>query len=142
MKHEGTTRQPFAYNGRDGVQIDINGLYTMRARYYNPDIKRFMNRDALRGKVSLGLNMNRFAHVNGNPVTFVDPLGLDAIQAGKSKGTGKEYKKYKFVEYNGTTRVNGEERDISRRVFQRVDIDYKRIDPDTGKTNFQLMKKR
>ncbi|MFI2857643.1 RHS repeat domain-containing protein [Paenibacillus sp. JSM ZJ436] len=89
VKHEGTTRQPFAYNGRDGVQTDINGLYTMRARYYNPDIKRFMNRDVLRREVSLGLSMNRFAYVNGNPVTCVDPLGLDAIQAGMSKGTGK-----------------------------------------------------
>ncbi|MEK9197861.1 HNH/ENDO VII family nuclease [Ureibacillus sp. FSL E2-3493] len=57
------------------------------------------------------------------------------------KGTGEEYKNYKAVEYTGTTKVNGEERDISRRVFQRIDIDYKRIDPDTGMTNFQLMKK-
>lgn len=57
------------------------------------------------------------------------------------KGTGKEYKNYKAVEYTGTTKVNGDERDISRRVFQRIDIDYKRIDPDTGMTNFQLMKK-
>ncbi|WP_218831307.1 hypothetical protein [Bacillus sp. 7894-2] len=45
------------------------------------------------------------------------------------KGTGKYYKNYKSVEYTGTTKVNGEERDISRRVFQRIDIDYKRIDP-------------
>ncbi|MBO2946237.1 AHH domain-containing protein [Paenibacillus sp. F411] len=97
VKHEGTTRQPFAYNGRDGVQTDINGLYYMRARYYNPDIKRFMNRDVLRGEVSLGLSMNRFAYVNGNPVTFVDPLGLDAIQAGKSKGTTKPLQKHHYA---------------------------------------------
>ncbi|MFB6468870.1 HNH/ENDO VII family nuclease [Cytobacillus sp. Hz8] len=58
-----------------------------------------------------------------------------------TKGTGKDYKNYKAVEYTGTTKINGEERDISRRVFQRIDIDYKRIDPDTGMTNFQLMKK-
>ncbi|ASV67810.1 T7SS effector LXG polymorphic toxin [Cytobacillus kochii] len=58
-----------------------------------------------------------------------------------SKGTGKDYKNYKDVEYTGTTKVNGIKRDISRRVFQRIDIDYKRIDPDTGMTNFQLMKK-
>ena len=57
------------------------------------------------------------------------------------KGTGKEYKNYKAVEYNGTTKVNSEERDISRRVFQRLDIEYKRLDPDTGLTNYQLMKK-
>ncbi|RIW34318.1 hypothetical protein D3H55_09955 [Bacillus salacetis] len=58
-----------------------------------------------------------------------------------TKGVGKEYKNYKYVEYTGITKINGEERDISRRVFQRIDIDYKRIDPDTGMTNFQLMKK-
>ncbi|MFB1052221.1 HNH/ENDO VII family nuclease [Paraliobacillus sp. JSM ZJ581] len=58
-----------------------------------------------------------------------------------TKSTGKEYKNYKAVEYTGTTKVNGEVRDISRRVFQRIDIDYKRIDPDSGMTNFQLMKK-
>ncbi|MBJ8201267.1 HNH/ENDO VII family nuclease [Bacillus cereus] len=58
-----------------------------------------------------------------------------------AKGTGKEYKNYKDVEYTGTTKVNGEVRDISRRVFQRLDIDYMRIDPKTGMTNLQLMKK-
>ncbi|MEK5139214.1 HNH/ENDO VII family nuclease [Priestia sp. FSL W8-0001] len=57
------------------------------------------------------------------------------------KGTGKEYKNYKDVEHTGTTKVNGEVRDISRRVFQRLDIDYMRIDPKTGMTNLQLMKK-
>ncbi|WP_347709291.1 HNH/ENDO VII family nuclease [Bacillus sp. FJAT-47783] len=59
---------------------------------------------------------------------------------GFGKGTEKEYKNYKAVEYTGTTKVNGEVRDISRRVFQRLDIDYKRVDPKTGKTNYQLMK--
>ncbi|MFK4315526.1 hypothetical protein ABH953_004351 [Bacillus sp. RC236] len=63
----------------------------------------------------------------------------DAYQL--AKGTGKEYKNYKDVEYIGTTKVNGEVRDISRRVFQRLDIDYMRIDPKTGMTNLQLMKK-
>ncbi|WP_350019954.1 HNH/ENDO VII family nuclease [Priestia flexa] len=58
-----------------------------------------------------------------------------------AEGTGKEYKNYKDVEYTGTTKVNGEVRDISRRVFQRLDIDYMRIDPKTGMTNLQLMKK-
>jgi len=57
------------------------------------------------------------------------------------KGTGKEYKNYKAVEYKGTTKVNSEVKDISRRVFQRLDIDYKSIDSDTGLTNYQLMKK-
>ncbi|EIT87216.1 YobL, partial [Fictibacillus macauensis ZFHKF-1] len=65
----------------------------------------------------------------------------DFFKKRKVKGTGKEYKNYKDVEYTGRTKVNGEVRDISRRVFQRLDIDYMRIDPKTGKTNLQLMKK-
>ncbi|RFA37132.1 hypothetical protein CAI16_02785 [Virgibacillus dokdonensis] len=59
----------------------------------------------------------------------------------ETKGTGKEYKNYKAVEYNGITTINGKVRDTSRRIYQRIDIDYKRRDPKTGKTNYQLMKK-
>src|SRR5699024_12539210 len=49
-------------------------------------------------------------------------------------------KNYKAVEYNGTTKINGEVRDTSRRVYQRLDIAYERVDPRTGKSNYQLMK--
>ncbi|MDQ7862734.1 HNH/ENDO VII family nuclease [Peribacillus frigoritolerans] len=30
---------------------------------------------------------------------------------------------------------------LAEEFFQRLDIDYKRVDPDTGLTNYQLMKK-
>ena len=73
-------------------------------------------------------------------VKWISPKKVESVSV-SGKGTGKEYKNYKDVEYTGTTKVNGEVRDISRRVFQRLDIDYKRIDPDSGMTYFQLMKK-
>jgi RHS repeat-associated protein len=57
---------------------DSNGLYYMRARYYNPDIRRFINRDVVQGTIGNGLSLNRFAYVNGNPVSYVDPFGLSA----------------------------------------------------------------
>jgi len=76
VKHTGTTATPFLYNGRDGVMTDANGLYYMRARYYNPEIKRFVNQDVLRGKVASGQSLNRYAYVSGQPVSYVDPLGL------------------------------------------------------------------
>ncbi|NGZ77920.1 RHS repeat-associated core domain-containing protein [Saccharibacillus alkalitolerans] len=79
LSHEGATNQPFQYNGRDGVQTDANGLYQMRARYYNPEIKRFVNRDVLSGSIGSGLTMNRYAYVNGNPVSYIDPFGLSAV---------------------------------------------------------------
>lgn len=89
-KHEGTTQQPFCYNGRDGVMTDPNGLYYMRARYYHPGLKRFLNRDVLRGDIIEGQTFNRFAYVNGDPVGFIDPLGL--MRCSKGAGKGKPQK--------------------------------------------------
>ncbi|SFE97202.1 RHS repeat-associated core domain-containing protein [Paenibacillus algorifonticola] len=85
--HEGTTRQPFCYNGRDGVMTDPNGLYYMRARYYHTGIKRFLNRDVLRGSIVEGQTFNRFGYVNGDPVSFIDPFGLNKNSSCKD-GTG------------------------------------------------------
>ncbi|WP_254844012.1 HNH/ENDO VII family nuclease [Virgibacillus dokdonensis] len=76
-------------------------------------------------------------HVNPQMVNMENSGGKRV----ETKGTGKEYKNYKAVEYNGTTTINGKVRDTSRRVYQRIDIDYKRRDPKTGKSNYQLMKK-
>ncbi|MEW6574484.1 MAG: RHS repeat-associated core domain-containing protein [Bacillota bacterium] len=72
----GSTSTPFLYNGRDGVMTDENGLLYMRARYYNPEVRRFVNQDALLGDISDGQSMNRYAYVEGNPVKYVDPMGL------------------------------------------------------------------
>ncbi|BAH45435.1 hypothetical protein BBR47_44580 [Brevibacillus brevis NBRC 100599] len=83
--HEGRTKQPFCYNGRDGVMTDPNGLYYMRARYYHPGLKRFLNRDVLQGDMTDGQTFNRFAYVNGDPIGFIDPLGLMKCKDEKGK---------------------------------------------------------
>ncbi|WP_425622172.1 RHS repeat-associated core domain-containing protein [Desulforudis sp. Tu-874] len=76
--HEGTSGTPFLYNGRDGVMTDANGLYYMRARYYDPEIRRFTSKDVLVGRIEKVQSLNRYAYVKANPVLFVDPAGLDA----------------------------------------------------------------
>ncbi len=43
------------------------------------------------------------------------------------------------VNFVGSVKVDGETRDVSRRVYQRNDIDFEYVDPKTGKTNLQLM---
>ena len=58
----------FLYNGRYGVVTDENGLYYMRARYYNVDIKRFINQDVLEGSIATSPSLNRYAYCQGNPV--------------------------------------------------------------------------
>ncbi|MGG1688411.1 T7SS effector LXG polymorphic toxin [Pseudalkalibacillus sp. NRS-1564] len=89
------------------------------------------------------------AGVGDIPHNTVRDMGKDARETfhiisgkkdGSTKNKGKEYKNYKAVEYKGTTKINGKVKDTSRRVYQRIDIDYERVDPKTGKTNLQLMK--
>lgn len=75
---EGTYGQvAFLYNGQFGVASDDNGLYYMRARYYNIDIKRFVNQDVVTGSIERSSSLNRYAYVEGNPVSYIDPFGLE-----------------------------------------------------------------
>ena len=67
----------FLYNGQYGVMSDDNGLYYMRARYYNISIKRFINQDVLIGTIKDSQSLNRYAYVEGNPVTYLDPFGME-----------------------------------------------------------------
>ena len=68
----GDTATEFLYNGRDGVVTDPNGLYHMRARYYSPETRRFLNADP----IGFGGGTNWYAYVGGSPVMNVDPRGL------------------------------------------------------------------
>ena len=64
---------PFQYAGREN---DGTGLYYNRARYYSPTLQRFISQDP--SGLSAGVNM--YAYVDGNPVSFIDPLGLNPFQ--------------------------------------------------------------
>jgi RHS repeat-associated protein len=79
ISRTGTSKVIFGYNGRDGVVTDTNGLIYMRARYYSPAMKRFVNADIIPGEISNAITLNRFAYANGNPVSFVDPIGLSFL---------------------------------------------------------------
>ena len=71
-----TTLTRFLYNGGLGVSSDSNGLYYMRARYYNPAIRRFINQDVETGSMDDSASLNRYAYVQGNPISLTDPFGL------------------------------------------------------------------
>lgn len=57
------------YTGREN---DGTGLYYYRARYYDPVLNRFVSEDP----IGLQADLNVYAYVSGNPISFVDPDGL------------------------------------------------------------------
>lgn len=81
---EGTHDTPFLFTGFFGNQTDESGLVHMRARFYNPLIRRFVNADPAQQ------GWNWYAYAAGNPLGFVDPTGLgnasviNAVQTGLS----------------------------------------------------------
>ncbi|KPA13256.1 RHS repeat-associated core domain protein [Candidatus Magnetomorum sp. HK-1] len=81
-----TVPNSFKYVGKEGVMDDGNGLYYMRARYYDPMLGRFISRDPIGHEGGLNL----YAYAGNNPVMFVDPSGLYVVfwGAGASAGIG------------------------------------------------------
>jgi len=55
----------------------------MHARYYNPNLARFLSPDLLRGDPHQPQSFHLYAYVQNNPITYVDPFGLYWNQEGK-----------------------------------------------------------
>ncbi|QJE95267.1 RHS repeat-associated core domain-containing protein [Luteolibacter luteus] len=70
---QGSFDTPFRYHGSSGVQTDSNGLCYMRARYYHPQIRRFINADP----IGFEGGTNWYQYAAGNPIAFADPNGLE-----------------------------------------------------------------
>ena len=51
------------------------------ARYYRPDVGRFINADTVLGKTGALLSHNAFAYCENSPVIMADPSGHTAIGA-------------------------------------------------------------
>jgi RHS repeat-associated protein len=62
------------YNGKEK---DSTGLYYYGARYYDPDIGKFITRDQQKGSINSPQSLNRYAYCVNNPVKYIDPDGHD-----------------------------------------------------------------
>ena len=67
---QGTSTQPFGFTGE---QVDPTGLVYLRARMYDPQIGRFLQRDSIAMSGHGITGRNRFIYAGDDPVTYADP---------------------------------------------------------------------
>ena len=116
ISRTGTSVVIFLYNGRDGVVTDNNGLIYMRARYYSPELRRFINADIIAGEISNAITLNRYAYANGNPVSNIDPFGLSAERGDLSSDSDYTISPFDLVQ-NFATAADGFELIIGKVKF-------------------------
>jgi len=69
------------YNSK-GLDVDT-GLLFYGARYYNPDVGRFITADTISGNVNDPQSLNKYTYTKNNPLKFVDPTGNEAKTIGE-----------------------------------------------------------
>ncbi len=115
-------QNPFRYRG---YQYDSDtGLYYLQSRYYDPDVKRFINADGLISVDQEFLGNNLYTYCGNNPITYVDytgnrydvsgnpssddaetvRMGIQASQSGKDNSKVQETKSKK----SNTNSVSGQ----------------------------------
>ncbi len=66
----GSSYNPHQYGGAWGYTTDPSGMLQLGARFYWPEIGRFVQQDPI------GDGVNWYAYAGNNPVRWVDPEGL------------------------------------------------------------------
>ena len=68
-------QEKLAYTGKE--HDDTTGLTYFGARYYDPQLGRFLSVDPLGFTASKPMSFNPYAYANNNPYAYVDPDGRD-----------------------------------------------------------------
>lgn len=74
LDRQGSSNQPFQFAGE--VRDKETGFMYLRARYYDPSIGRFIQRDPFAGYAEAQQSLNRYTYAQNDPVNRVDPSGL------------------------------------------------------------------
>ncbi|WPB74322.1 RHS repeat-associated core domain-containing protein [Archangium violaceum] len=87
--------------GYGGHEVDETGLVYMNARYYDPQLGRFISPDALVPSSGNPQALNRYAYVYNNPISNTDPTGhvpvVAAIATAVSVGVATSFTGAAFV---------------------------------------------
>ena len=72
-------KNPFRYRGY--YYDEESGYYFLQSRYYDPEVRRFLNADTLVAETGNGIGYNLFAYSSNQPVNYKDESGhvLDTV---------------------------------------------------------------
>jgi RHS repeat-associated protein len=103
----GSLTNPFQFTGRESDSE--TGLYYYRARYYDPNVGRFLNEDPIR---SVSGTLNFYGYVENSSPNLMDPSGLcpSSPSGDKSKCPAKPDRRLRLVpisdcSYKGQRRI-------------------------------------
>jgi RHS repeat-associated protein len=74
LTHSGSSNNTFLFAGEQ--QDFESNQYYLRARYYDPIVGRFLNRDSFHGESQKPLTLHKYLYAADNPVNLTDPSGL------------------------------------------------------------------
>ena len=98
----------YKYLGKYGVIADSDAHLYIRARYYSPELARWIQLDTLKGGLSNPLSLNRYSYSKGDSINYFDVSGylrelvqnINDIALGKDKDTEKRDKIFKLLNFN------------------------------------------
>ena len=73
LDNSGPTINPYLYRGEQ-YDAELNAYY-LRARYYQPDIGRFLTTDPVEGFPNSPMTLHRYLYGYDNPNSYIDPSG-------------------------------------------------------------------
>lgn len=73
---DGDSPQPFRYLAKYGIIDDRTGLYFARARYFSPQLGRFIVKDPITGEDGDGQSLTKYVYALNNPISISDITGL------------------------------------------------------------------
>ncbi|SEG78766.1 RHS repeat-associated core domain-containing protein [Paenibacillus sp. UNC499MF] len=92
----------FRYSGE--YWDNTTKLQYLRARWYDPNLGRFINEDTYEGQLDNPLSLNLYTYTHNNPLRYTDPSGhkvflIHGTFANPEKNDGKSTWTSEFVDY-------------------------------------------
>ncbi|MFI0416546.1 MAG: RHS repeat-associated core domain-containing protein, partial [Candidatus Thiodiazotropha sp.] len=122
----GSSWNRFAFTGHE--KDEETGLYYFKARFYDPQVGRFISQDAYLGEANTAPSLHRYLYAYANPTVYIDLTGYEAEAPCTRAGCSDERTVEEQAQYEA---VREAERDAL--LNKKSDVDpSKQTKPQSG----------